>query len=515
MPLKPGNSIRHVRRGMILLGLVAMLGAQLFGQVYVAPLGDDAQSGTFDQPLKTIAKAHSLVNPGDTIFVRGGRYDLVTTITLSKSGSQAKAIHLFAYRDEKPLLDFSGMIVASSNRGIRITGSYWYVKGLVIKGAGDSGMIINGSNNIIEFCAFFENRDTGLQLDNGASFNRIINCDSYNNVDPSHGNADGFAPKLGVGTGNYFFGCRAWNNSDDGWDGYLRGADDVTTTIENCWIFKNGYLKDGSPSSGNGNGIKIGGSDDKTLKHNVVIKRCLVFDNRVKGFDQNNNKGSMTLYNGTAYRNGTNYSLSLALAETKTLTLVNCLAFGSQGQIASFAFQQTNSWTLPLTVTAADFMSIDTTGVRGPRKADGSLPDVPFMHLAEGSRLIDAGTVVGIPFYGTAPDIGAFEWQSVTSVDSKPVYAESFSVLQNYPNPFNPSTTIVYEIPSSGRVRLQIVDLLGRVLRDLRDQIVTAGRYEIRWDGTDATGRHLSSGIYIAVVRYENTVKTLKLQLIR
>jgi hypothetical protein len=77
---------------------------------------------------------------------------------------------------------------------------------------------------------------------------------------------------LTVGSGNYFYGCRAWKNCDDGWDGYMRGADDPSTTIENCWAFRNGYLEDGSDpgTQTNGNGFKMGGSDDKTLAEKIV-----------------------------------------------------------------------------------------------------------------------------------------------------------------------------------------------------------------------------------------------------
>jgi len=45
-----------------------------------------------------------------------------------------------------------------------------------------------------------------------------------------------------------------------------------------------------------------------------------------------------------------------------------------------------------------------------PRKADGSLPDVNFFHLNSSSKLIDKGVNVGLPFNGTAPDLGAFEY---------------------------------------------------------------------------------------------------------
>jgi hypothetical protein len=191
---------------------------------------------------------------------------------------------------ERPRLDFGGQVFGS--KGISLKANYWIIRGFDVQGAGDNGLEINGgSNNLIEYCAFYENRDSGLQLSNGAANNHIINCDSYNNADPpNYGNADGFAPKLTVGTGNYFYGCRAWGNCDDGWDGYLRGATDVTTTLEYCWTWGNGYLKDGSDpgSQANGNGFKIGGGDNSNsaqLMHHAILKYCAAFGNKNKGFD--------------------------------------------------------------------------------------------------------------------------------------------------------------------------------------------------------------------------------------
>ncbi len=54
-------------------------------------------------------------------------------------------------------------------------------------------------------------------------------------------------------------------------------------------------------------------------------------------------------------------------------------------------------------VTADDFRSVDYAGADGPRKADGSLPLIEYMHLAQGSDLIDAGVNLGMPFAGSAP----------------------------------------------------------------------------------------------------------------
>ncbi len=403
-----------------LILFVSFFANDISAQIYVATDGDDSNPGTLELPLKNITAAVTLVQAGDTIYVRGGIYILTTTISISKSGAENNMYYLFAYQDERPLLDFSSMPVSSSNRGIRLSGSYWYIKGLDIKGAGDNGMNMSGSNNIIEFCSFYENRDTGLQLGNGASNNKIINCDSYFNADPGQGNADGFAAKLDVGTDNYFYGCRAWQNSDDGWDGYLRGADNVYTIVEKSWCFNNGYLKDGNPSTGNGNGYKMGGGDNgnsANLANNFTLIKSIAFDNRVKGFDQNNNRGSMTLYNCTAYRNGTNYSIPSIINPGETASIINCAALGSVGSIAGFVVQQTNSWHNPFVVTNDDFVSIDTSGVRGPRNSDGSLPIVDFLHLTDGSDLINGGTDIGLPFIGTAPDLGAFEFGEVVPVE--------------------------------------------------------------------------------------------------
>jgi hypothetical protein len=473
-------------------------------QYYVSNTGSDSNPGTFGQPFLTLAKAMALSSTvfkaGDTVTVRGGTYAATVTISVSKSGTSNARCYLIAYPGERALLDFSAMAVNSGNRGVNLKGNYWYVRGLDIRGAGDNGMIVSGSNNVIEFCSFFENRDTGLQLAGGASQNHVINCDSYANADPDNGDADGFAPKLDVGTGNAFYGCRAWQNSDDGWDGYLRGANNVTTTLENCWCFSNGYLKDGSPSTGNGNGFKTGGSDNKDLMHNVILIRCLAFDNRVKGFDQNNNRGSITIYHGTAYRNGTNYGLgdTLASSQGKVLTIANSVALGNAGALHSAAVQKTNSWLPPFTPpSAADFLSIDTAGVRGTRMPDGGLPDITFLFPAGPSQLVDAGTDVGLTFNGPAPDLGAFETLPVTQVaESGGSFTRDTVLLHNYPNPFNGATRFVFTIPSAGEVSLVVYDGLGRPVRTLVHQTLAAGMHVSIWDGTDMGQVPVASGVY-------------------
>jgi hypothetical protein len=71
-----------------------------------------------------------------------------------------------------------------------------------------------------------------------------------------------------------------------------------------------------------------------------------------------------------------------------------------------------------------------------------------------------------------------------------------FSLLQNYPNPFNPETNIKYNLAEGAGVQLRIYNIVGQVVRTLVSEQQSAGRYQVRWDGTDDRGSAVSSGIY-------------------
>ena len=73
---------------------------------------------------------------------------------------------------------------------------------------------------------------------------------------------------------------------------------------------------------------------------------------------------------------------------------------------------------------------------------------------------------------------------------------ETAVLYQNYPNPFNPVTTISYRLAKSGEVRLVVYDNLGRSVRTLVNGFRTAGNHQAVWDGTDATGKKVKSGVY-------------------
>ncbi len=95
----------------------------------------------------------------------------------------------------------------------------------------------------------------------------------------------------------------------------------------------------------------------------------------------------------------------------------------------------------------------------------------------------------------------------VTEIAALPL---GFSLKQNYPNPFNASTRIEFAIPyalSNKRVRLVIYDVLGKKVKTLKDEVISAGNFSLKWYGTDDLGRTVSSGSYI--YRLESEVYTI------
>ncbi|MEV7884967.1 CBM35 domain-containing protein [Streptomyces sp. NPDC002817] len=283
------------------------------GALYVSPSGTAGAAGTIDAPT-TLASAISKVSSGGTIYLRGGTYNHSATVTIpaGSNGTSSARTTLAAYSGEKPVLNFSAQTESSSNRGLQLNANYWHIKGLVVERAGDNGIYVGGSNNVIERTVTRYNRDTGLQLGRMASStptsqwpanNLILSAESHDNADSDGEDADGFAAKLTVGAGNVFRYAVAHHNIDDGWDLYTYSDYDPigTVTIEDSLSYGNGTLTDGS-QAGNGdrNGYKLGGED---VPINHVVRRSIAYDNGKHGFTYNSNPGTMTISNNLSIDN--------------------------------------------------------------------------------------------------------------------------------------------------------------------------------------------------------------------
>ena len=85
----------------------------------------------------------------------------------------------------------------------------------------------------------------------------------------------------------------------------------------------------------------------------------------------------------------------------------------------------------------------------------------------------------------------------------------------NFPNPFNATTTIVYQLPRSGRVSLRLYSAQGQLVRRLVETYQQGGQYRVGWDGRDEDGARLGSGTYFAELALEGLVQVGKMQLLK
>jgi predicted CXXCH cytochrome family protein len=83
------------------------------------------------------------------------------------------------------------------------------------------------------------------------------------------------------------------------------------------------------------------------------------------------------------------------------------------------------------------------------------------------------------------------------SIDQLEGVANGFALEQNYPNPFNPSTSIVFSVPKTSNVSINIYDATGRLVNVLVNGQYSAGNYQVSWNGTtELDTRMAPSGIY-------------------
>ncbi|MCG2583055.1 right-handed parallel beta-helix repeat-containing protein [Massilia sp. TS11] len=360
----------------IVLGLALPAQAAVY---VVAPQGRDGAAGTLTDPWASIAYAQSQAEPGDTIYFRGGRYvytvatsacasrrAIVSGVDLNKSGREGQPIRYWAYPGETPVFDFSGMRDDCRVKGFNVVADWLHLKGLEITGAPQQpenrlnheswGVWVKGSHNVFELLNLHHNMGPGLFLKDGA-YNLVLNSDSHHNYDPYTSNgagqsADGFGAHVGVNQpGNVFRGCRAWANTDDGFD--LINAYS-TVIIEDSWAWQHGYLPGTHTPlpDGNGNGFKAGGYGGKYVPNGVphIVRRVIAFDNKVNGLYANHHPVDVEFSDNIAFDNGRDLNM-LGIAPDGSAREVGVV----RNQCSGARYRLSAAW-------------------EGPRQPDGSLP---------------------------------------------------------------------------------------------------------------------------------------------
>ena len=150
-------------------------------------------------------------------------------------------------------------------------------------------------------------------------------------------------------------------------------------------------------------------------------------------------------------------------------------------------------------------------------------------HLTVGSPCIDAGIDRGIPLIdyegeprvsGAAVDMGADECIMVSVQESNIQLQTQFALFQKHPNPFNPVTEIHYQLPQSEghatqHVSFRIYDILGQEVMALLNEEKGPGYHSVIWDGRNAKGKSVTSGVYFYRIETGDYVATKKMLLLK
>ncbi len=143
---------------------------------------------------------------------------------------------------------------------------------------------------------------------------------------------------------------------------------------------------------------------------------------------------------------------------------------------------------------------LDYPGLEGP------IESIEITGWLQGTFYLDEIELLPRP---RSPTITAVAEEKTSTVPS------SFALHQNYPNPFNSGTVIRFELPQAEEVELAVYNLAGQKVMNLVQGRRDAGSYTLRWDGRDARGRELASGVYLYRLQVGKLVETRKLLLLR
>ena len=133
-----------------------------------------------------------------------------------------------------------------------------------------------------------------------------------------------------------------------------------------------------------------------------------------------------------------------------------------------------------------------------------------FVALGTGISASEGFALIGYDENGTPilPEI-------TTASEEAAEIPKGFVLEQNYPNPFNPETQIRYALSEPAAVRLTVIDLLGRMVQTLVETEQPAGSYVARWDGHNAAGVPVPSGVYLYRLTADNLSATRRMLLVK
>lgn len=418
---------------------------------YVSTTGNDSADGSIGTPWLTWQHGFDTIVAGDTLYIRGGLYQPIGTFihnpfgtdwyacagVNNKSGTALLPITVRNYPGETPII--SGENNNASNNGgagsrfmlLFRRCSYWNLYGLEVRnllqlpgelGVGVVRFYDYSHHNRVEQLNVHHNGGSGICFIYDCDDNDMVNCDSHDNYDhlsvPTPGNnSDGIEiADITVTTYvNRITGCRCWDNSDDGID-LMRN--EGTVIIDNTWCFINGQTAEYQAT-----GFKLGNvNSDLEGVYQRILRNCIAANNYDGGIVLNNALCKVLLYNNTIKSNGWHGVTWYLSSGTQAASIIrNNISYNNYSYdfsyintgITTFDHNTYSQYdTSTPAATDADFVSVDYTEMLRNRQTDGSLPYIDYMRLKSTSSLIDAGVDVSLPYYGSNPDMGVFEYDN-------------------------------------------------------------------------------------------------------
>jgi len=122
--------------------------------------------------------------------------------------------------------------------------------------------------------------------------------------------------------------------------------------------------------------------------------------------------------------------------------------------------------------------------------------------------------VSALDVHGNESGFSLLRPEDVTGTET-PKAPDASYLSQNFPNPFNPTTRIAFGLSAAGHVSLRIYDAAGRLVRTVAEGDRPTGRYEERWDGRNARGEEMASGVYLYRLEAGSFTETRKMILLK
>lgn len=502
------------KRTQRVLLFIAMLwaGPLAAGHYYMAINGSDGYPGTLQAPWATFNHAIWQLTPGDTLLVRGGRYD-EGEVWIRKArgmgGADGRYVTLMAYPGETVELDGERLMIVDAN--------YIRIQGFTFRNTYSLRMPYTGSPDARNYVEVLNNRFVGnflipLEFSGNHSLiegNIFENSNGLSHAIYLHYGRDNIVRRNRI-LGTYKYGIHVFDEHKDGDEpGFVREYHNI--------LIEENYVANCKTRAG----IILGTSADSptpgVIMDSVIIRRNIIANNGTHGIyikAWNGRISHVEICNNTLYNNAADGIMIVNAQDIRIYNniIVTAGGYHLRADVPSTPIVAERNLLWPSPVRSEGMTALQSI-VKDPLFAS---VDAEGFQLTAASPALDAGLLNGLEYEGVAPDLGAREYQGTAGLNtghsSRPAV---FSMVPSYPNPFRAHTTISGHLERSIEIEADIYNALGQKIASIARGSRPAGPLELAWDGRDSNGEPAPSGIYLCRILHDDRISVQKLLLLR